>query len=65
MNAASSSYSQTSKQTHGCRLQGVGKKPRAVSRHEMVLHVTAQVKQLGHLEADISFSINLIVEMFI
>lgn len=54
MKAASGSYSQTSKQTHGCSLQGVGRKPRALSRHEMVLHVTARAEQPGHLEAESS-----------
>lgn len=38
--AARSSYSQTSEQTHGLSLQGVGRKPTGLSRHEMVLHVT-------------------------
>lgn len=48
----------TDKQTHGCRLQGVGKKPRAPSRHEMLLHVTAPAEQPGHLGAG-SFSSSL------
>lgn len=45
MKAARGSYSQTDKQTHGCSLQGVGKKPGPLSRHEMVLHVTARAQQ--------------------
>lgn len=51
MKAVSGSYSQTSKQTHGCSLQGVGREPRAASRHEMLLRVTARAEQAGHLEA--------------
>lgn len=35
--AARSGYSQTGEQTHGLSLQGVGRKPRGASRHEMVL----------------------------
>lgn len=56
MKAASGSYSQTSKQTHGRGLQGVGREPRAASRHEMVLRVTARAEQPAHLEAESSRS---------
>lgn len=37
--AARSGYSQTSEQTHGLGLQGVGGRPRGLSRHEMVPRV--------------------------
>lgn len=42
-----SSYSQTSEQTHGFSLQGVGRTPRGLSRHEMVLHVMTSAGQPG------------------
>ncbi len=45
---ARSGYSQTSEQTHGPALQGVGRRPRGLSRHEMVLHVTTWAGQPGH-----------------
>ncbi|TWW76715.1 Gap junction delta-2 protein [Takifugu flavidus] len=48
----------TDKQTHGCRLQGVGRRPRAPSAHEMLLRVTARAEQPGHLDAG-SFSPSL------
>lgn len=43
----------TDKQTHGRRLQGVGTKPRAPARHEMLLRVTARAEQPGHLGAPV------------
>ena len=46
--AVRSGYSQTSKQTHGLSLQGVGRKPRGLSRHEMVLRVMTLAGQPGH-----------------
>lgn len=45
--AARSGYSQT----HGLSLQGVGRKPRRLSRHEMVLRVMTSAGQPGHLAA--------------
>lgn len=38
--AARGSYSQTGEQTHGLALRALGREPRGMSRHEMVLHVT-------------------------